>query len=256
MNSPQPVSQQIQRTISLADKRDKAEAFRSSPLADSIAPQRLGIDRLLPVHEALSPLFRSGGLRRGSVININGDRGATSLGLSLLQKPAQLGAWIALIDTPDLGILAASELGLPLGRCVSVTLDDNNNWLKAMGAVLGAFELVLTRPAAKMTPSQLRPLLARLRKDGSVLVQLPQRSHNQSYGVLGDVHLEVRRVAWKGLYSGTGRLVSRKLEVRATGKGAVAEGHSVRFWLPSDEGRLQAISNSEVSQEVRQRAVS
>jgi hypothetical protein len=214
-------------------------------LANEIAPRRLGVDRLLPVHSALSPLFPGGGLRRGSVVSVAGDRGATSLALSLLQVPAHKGSWTALIDTPDLGMLAASELGFPLGRCVAVSVDTDEQWAKVLGVAVGAFELVLTRPSRKLAQAELRPLLARMREEGSVLVLLAGEFNDV---IPADIRLEVNRSAWQGLSHGSGRLLSRKIEVKATGRGAVASGRFARFWMPGIAGDLEALP-SEVEQQ-------
>ncbi len=245
MTSGSESQPQIRRLLSLEDKRAKAEALRSHGLANlsaEISPRHFGVDRLLPVHDALAPLFPGGGLRRGSVVSVVGDRGATSLAMSLLQESAAKGSWTALVGTPDLGMLAAAELGLPLSRCVAVTVDEETNFVKVLGVAVGAFELVVTRPSRHLTQAELRPLFARMREEGSVLILLGIKED----AIPADIRLEVQRCAWKGLSVGTGRLLSRKVEVKATGRGAVAGGRFARFWLPGIDGEIEALPEATV----------
>jgi len=259
MSSQQLSNSQITPTLSLSEKRAKAEALRAqgfAHLAKEIAPVRLGVDRLIPVHNALSSLFNGGGIRRGSVVSVAGDKGAMSLLLSLLQVPASAGSWIALVDTPALGMLAASELGFPLARCISVTVNEEAKWMKVLGVAIGAFEFVVIQPDQHVNPAELRPLFARMREEGSVLVQL---SGARGDVIPSDIRLEVHRSEWIGLASGTGRLMNRKIEVKATGKGAAATERFTRFWMPGLEGEIETISEASVrpsDEVIRIRAVS
>src|SRR6185437_2836576 len=59
-----------------------------------------------PVAEPLAPLLPGGRLRRGSVIAVHG---SLSLLLALLAADTAQGAWVAVIDAADIGVLAAAE---------------------------------------------------------------------------------------------------------------------------------------------------
>jgi hypothetical protein len=67
----------------------------------------------LPVSPALSELLPGGALRRGSTVSVVG---STALILALLAEATQQGSWAAITGMPELGVVAAAELGVDLER--------------------------------------------------------------------------------------------------------------------------------------------
>lgn len=72
-------------------------------------------DRVLPVIEPVAELLPLRGLRRGSTV-----RGSTTLLLGMLAAATSSGAWAAVVGLPDLGVLAAAELGVAVRRLALV----------------------------------------------------------------------------------------------------------------------------------------
>ncbi|MGH4001955.1 MAG: hypothetical protein ACRDTJ_31335, partial [Pseudonocardiaceae bacterium] len=70
-----------------------------------------------PVIEPLALLLPGGGLRRGSVVAV---QGSTALLLALLAAATAHGAWAAVVGVGDLGILAAAETGVVVRRLALV----------------------------------------------------------------------------------------------------------------------------------------
>src|SRR5262245_49771481 len=97
---------------------------------EQVQGRRLGAS-VLPVHPALADLLPGGGLRAGSAYTIGP---STSLLLALLARPSQEGSWCAVVGMPDLGIEAASQLGVDLSRLVLIP-DPGERWLAVAAAV-------------------------------------------------------------------------------------------------------------------------
>ena len=60
-----------------------------------------------------------------------------------------------------------------------------------------------------------------------------------------DLSLRIKQAAWTGIGSGHGRLISRRVEIEATGRGANASPRQQLLWLPDRKGRLSVIDRSE-----------
>ena len=228
-----------------------------------LAELRSGIDRLeggeqqrrvLATLPALGGLLPAGGLRRGNSyavtaaadpadasVGADGEPGragyaggATALALALLAGPSEAGAWCAAVGMPSLGVEAAAEFGVDLGRLVLVP-EPGPQWLGAVAALLDAFDVVLVRPGEAAAPGAVRRLAARLREREGVLV------------VLGDswmgceARLVVRRQRWSGLELGHGHLRARQVTLEVTGRGAAGHPRTARLWLPAAEGDVRPV---------------
>lgn len=194
-------------------------------LAGRVAPVSLARDQLLPVSPGVSAIVS--GLRRGSTVSITSSSsgaGATSLALSLLAGPVTAGSWAAIVGMPDLGLVAAAELGVDLDR-LAVVPAPGPLWPTVVAALIDAIDVVLLRPPVRVRPADARRLAARVRDRRGVLVIAG------SWPEATDVRLEVVRSAWSGLERGHGHLQHRSLEVVTGGRGAASRQRRVTVEL-------------------------
>jgi hypothetical protein len=219
--------------------------FASSPertamaaeLATRIRPTTSAATRLLPVVEPLVDLLPDGALRRGATVVVAGapGRGATSLGLALLSAPSAAGHWCAAVGLDDPGVVAMAELGVDLRRVVFVPRP-RGAWAVATAELFEGVDVVLARPPARVAHTAARRLLARARDRAVVLVVLVE--HRDDWPVPADVVLEVTASTWRA----EGRLVERRAEVRAVGRGITGRPRRVSLWLPGAQGAVAQAS--------------
>ncbi len=179
--------------------------------------------RVLAVPGPLARILPRGGLPRGGVVSIGGRSGATSLLLTLLAAPAN--AWSALVGMPEIGLLAAAELGVDLDRLVLVP-DPGIDVLQVLSVLADGVDIIVSVPPKVMPPARLRVLTARLRQSGAVLLVTGQWPG-------ADLVLNARIENWTGLGRGHGRLRDRELIVEAGGRGAAGRRGSVAMLLRS-----------------------
>lgn len=127
--------------------------------AERVRPVALAREHTLPVAPALAALL-PGGLPRGSTVSVGTGAdpraagapvGATSLALALAAAPSQAGSWVALVGVPALGLAAAAELGVALERVAVIEAPPADTWAVVLGALVGAFDLVLFGPPGAET---------------------------------------------------------------------------------------------------------
>ncbi len=223
-------------------------------LVERTSPVSLAVNQVLPVLGALEPLFPSRGLARGSVVEVGGAAGATTVALSLMAGASRTGSWVACVGFPQLGWEAAEEQGVDPNRLVAVSAP-GREWPNVVAALIDAFDLVLCGPEVAPTATQLRRLRARARERGAVVMAVngrctrqPSRSSGRGGGPMGaksgwpsaDVRLEVRRNRWDGPGQGWGALDARCLEVRLEGRAGLNRPRTVELVIDGS-GRLQAL---------------
>lgn len=227
------------RSGGIAERPRVAEHAREVTLAH---------ERGLPISGALESLL-PGGLRRGSVVTVDGStgHGATSLALALAAGPSAAGAWTALVGFGSLGPLAAVELGLALERLVFVGPPASASTASVatastgvagslggvVAALVDAFDVVLLDGRQRLRAGDARRLVARTRARGAVLVQA---GATWSEGV--DVHLTITGPQWQGLGRGHGHLQARRVMVEANGRRGASQARRVRLWLPGPDGTV------------------
>ncbi|MFC8598831.1 hypothetical protein, partial [Isoptericola sp. NPDC057191] len=205
---------------------DRAAAARAALRA---AEQRTGrgrttepdAGRLLPVHPGLAGLLPGGGLAAGTVLAV---RGSTTLLLALLGEASQAGAWVALVGAPAVGMLAAADAGIALGRTVLVPAPGPDA-PAALAALLDGMDVVVVGPGATLLDTDRRRLAARARERGAVLVA-------QAAWPGAHVTLDARGGTWSGVDHGSGWLRRRTLRVRRTGRGSAARPVEVEVDVP------------------------
>ncbi|QUQ70760.1 hypothetical protein [Kutzneria sp. CA-103260] len=177
--------------------------------------------KALPVLEGLAGLLPWGGLRRGSTVVV---RGSTTLLLALLAAATAEGSWAAVVGLPDLGLVAAAELGVVVHRLALVPAP-GPELVSVTAALLDGLDLVAV--AEQPRAADARRLSARARHRGSVLLPV---------GDWPGADLELEGSGrWHGLSDGHGRLRARELTVRSRGRGSAARGNQVRLTLPGGD---------------------
>ncbi|WP_391486575.1 hypothetical protein, partial [Amycolatopsis bartoniae] len=175
--------------------------------------------QFLPVRPELRDLLPAGGLRRGSTVAVHG---SAALVLALLAEATATGSWAAAVGLPDIGLAAAEELGVEVGRLALVPRP-GVEFASVTAALLDGVDLVAVTPGA--APSVARRLSARARHRGAVLL---------SCGPWPGAELDLTCVAsrWEGLDGGAGHFRTRRLEVRISGRGAATRPRHAELALP------------------------
>lgn len=211
-------------------------------------------ERLLPVHDALVPLFASSpdspaGLVRGQTVVCTGSV-AVSCALGLVAGVTQAGSWAAIVGMPSIGVLAAATIGVSLDRTVFVNSGSVNQTSTAdsgtrgdSGAALSALvdgvDLVVVARSVmtSLHSSAVRRLQNRAQSKGSVLVIIGDPPATSV-----DVRLTARSVQWEGLGDGHGHLRRRLVSVEMEGRRCPRRRvHSV--WLPDTSGALARVGH-------------
>lgn len=188
----------------------------------SISPNAVGLldgsalvqadqEKVLPVGDGLAALFPHGGLRRGSTVVA---RGSITVLLALLAEATEQGSWAAVVGMPELGLLAAAELGVAIER-VAVVPKPGAEFGAVVAALLDGMDIVAVEPGPALAPQLARRLSARARNRGSVIVSCAPWP-------AADLELICGAATWDGLGPGHGHLTTCALPVQARGRGAAA----------------------------------
>src|SRR5450830_1672498 len=145
-------------------------------------------DRLLPVLPGIAPVLPQGALRRGSTLAVTG---STSLVLALVAQASQEGSWAALVGLPGVGLLAAAQLGVDLGRLALVPRPGGDA-ATVLGALIDGVDIVVLGPGLALVDADRRRLMARARERGTVLISAAPWAGAQ-------VVLTAERTRWTGL---------------------------------------------------------
>lgn len=179
---------------------------------------------VLPELEAVLPLR---GLRRGSTVSVVGSR---ALLLALLAEATAGGSWAAVVGMPDIGVLAAAELGVEVSR-LAVVPEPGADLAPVAGALLDGMDIVVIG-AAGVRGQTARQLSARARHRGAVLLTAGPWPG-------ADVELRCAPGRWHGIdTTGHGYLREREVVVTGTGRGAAARPARVSLLLPGAGGRV------------------
>lgn len=244
------------------DPRDLREA------TERVRPASLAHEHTLPLSGGLEALLPAG-LARGTTVSVgepspSAGSGATSLALALASAATQAGSWAALVGLPAVGLGAAAELGLALERVAVIDTPPRESWATVVGALVGAFDLVLfgapgRSSAVPVGAADLRRLMARARERGSVLIQIDTAAASRSAGGAVDrgrrsswsafeaeVRLSVTSAHWVGLGEGHGHVRGRQVRAEATGRRSAARVRRVDLWLPRADGQVTAVTAHEL----------
>lgn len=184
----------------------------------------------LPVTSALAGLLPSGGLRRGTTASVSG---SIALVLALLAEATREGSWAAIAGMPDLGVVAAAELGVDLDRLALVP-NPGAELVAVVSALIDGFDLVVLGSAASraIQPQVARRLVGRVRNRGAVLLATGTWPG-------ADLELRVSNRRWRGpTDDGFGHLEYRDVVVTSRGRGAAARPQTLALQLPGLGGAV------------------
>ncbi|WP_413450255.1 hypothetical protein AA0Y32_06255 [Georgenia phoenicis] len=203
----------------------------------------------LPVPAALAGFFPPAGLRRGSVVQVGG---SSSLLLALLAA-AQGEGWVALAALPDIGLQAAADAGLHLGRSLLVPRPGPEA-ASVVGALVDGVDVLAVGDCRALSARDRRLVSARLRTRGAVLL-------STAHWPGADVVLRAGEARAGGLGRGWGRVEAAEMTVHGRGRSGVAGRVRVRLTsagldLVSDGGRELTGTAPVVTRGARLRAVS
>ena len=221
--------------VAAAPSPSPASASASAPVSPA------GSGSVLTVPGPLAEVLPRGGIPAGSVVGLTGSGGTTSLLFTLLAAPPN--AWSALVGMPDVGLLAAAELGVELDR-VALIPDPGPDLLQVLSILADGVDIIAVAPARSAsgigaTPARMRVLTARLRQSGAVLLVAGSMPG-------ADLVLDCRVEGWTGMGRGHGRLRHRELVVGVSGRGAAGRSRSAVMYLHSDRSKVD-ISAGHVS---------
>jgi hypothetical protein len=148
--------------------------------------------------------------------------GSTAFLLTLLASATSEGSWAAVVGMPDLGLLAASEIGVALHRLALVPAP-GKALASVVAALLDGVDLVgiaaadLVRDGTK-GQAMARRLAARARNRGTVLIP---------FGAGGlwpaaELRLSATDCRWTGIENGCGYLAGDDTTVTVRGRGSAA----------------------------------
>lgn len=206
-------------------------------LAEAVRPVALAREQRLTVLSPLEPLLSGGGLRRGSLVGVQGPT-ATSLALALAAGASQSGSWVAAVGLPSLGLAAADGLGVALERLVLVAAPPSKSWATVVASLVDGFDIVLVRASRSLRAADSRRLTARARERGTVLIAL---GGSPAGSDAPDVSFEVVRSRWEGLGDGHGHLRARRVTVEVSGRREAARHRRVDLWLPASGGGVDVV---------------
>jgi hypothetical protein len=195
-------------------------------LARRAAPLTLAGERVLPVDGWLAALVPQGALVRGQLVGCPG-RWGYSTALATVAAATRAGSWLAVIGVPEVGVEAAAEFGVELGRVVAVDLaaDDAEGWVAAMGAAVDGFELVLTQVPRRVPAAAVRRIQARAQHRGAVVVTI-----GPSGELVSDVVVETLAVRWVGIGDGHGCVRAGGATVEVSGRRVPRVRRGERWW--------------------------
>ena len=217
-----------------------ATLARLRGLVERTRPVSTADQRVLPVLPALEALLPSRGLQRGSLVQVDGLSGATSMALAVAAGPTRAGSWVACVGSDELGWSAAAETGVDLDRLV-VVRSTPQSWATVTAALVDAFDVVVC--GLDRTPSvvEARRLQARARERGAVLVVVGGRRGGvgparRTWPGAADLGLTVVDARWNGLGQGWGHLQSRLVTVEVAGRRAADRTRRIDLLLPGPTG--------------------
>lgn len=172
-------------------------------------------ETLLPIPETLADQLPAP-LPRGSVAVLSGAR---SLPLRLVAAVTAAGGHAAIVGQPDLGLLAAVEMGADLSRLALIP-DPGADPVEVAAVLMDGLDLVvLGLKGRSVSPTRARAVTARARQKGCTLLITDGDWHGASARLESRVYgYEVTGAGGGAPTPGCGRISRVRLATRATGR--------------------------------------
>jgi hypothetical protein len=180
-------------------------------------------ESLLPLPESLTKASTASGwahqpatLPRGTVAVLSGAR---SLSLSMVAAVTAAGGHAAIVGQPDVGLLAAVEMGADLSR-LAVIPEPGADPVEVAAVLMDGMDLVLLGLAGRSVPAtRARAVVARARQKGCTLLVTGGDWHGASDRLEARVSgYEVTGGSGGRPISGCGRISRVRLDMRARGR--------------------------------------
>lgn len=185
---------------------------------------------VLPAPPPLAGLLPGGGFTEGSVATYTGPG---SLLVGTLAAATSAGH-VAIVGKPELGLLAAVEMGAKLER-IAIIADPGHDRLEIAAILLdGLSFVVLELAGTRVNPARARVLAARARNSGAVLLV------TGGQWTYPELRIRAHSAGFSGLERGGGRLRAISLDVMVEGKGF--QSRSARLRL-DDRGQWEIESS-------------
>ncbi len=155
-------------------------------------------------------------LTKGSVAVLSGAR---SLGLQLVAAATAAGEHVAIVGQPDIGLLAAVEMGADLSR-IAVIPDPGPDPVEVAAILLDGLDLVLLALRGRSVPiSRARAVTARARQKECTLLITDGDWQGASVRLDARVHgYDMAAAGPDGPVPGRGRISGVRLATRARGR--------------------------------------
>lgn len=245
------------RSLDLRDDTDPREdpaaaLTRLRSLVELTRPVSTADQRVLPVLPEVQVLLRSDGLRRGTVVQVDGATGTTSMALALAAGPSRAGSWVACVGADELGWASAAELGVAMEHLV-VVRTASESWATVTAALVDAFDVVLCCLDQQPSATQARRLQARARERGAVVIVIGGRRGGmgvspRSWPCPSDLGLTVVESRWQGLGHGWGHLRSRRVTIEVSGRRDADLRRRVELLLPGPGGRPEVVAGGALAE--------
>ena len=204
-------------------------------------------EELIPTAPVFMELLGNPGLRRGSTVVVHGVLGAgtTSFALALLSGATRAGIWCAAVNLPELGLVAADELGVALDHLVLVP-SPQQGLTTVIATLLEGCGVVLAAWPGTAASAEVRRLISRARERRCALVILippkaVSRSPLQYWPETPDIDVLLTPGRFTGIGRGSGRITGRLVEVTATRRRANPREIQSQLWLPSAKGGIDRV---------------
>src|SRR3954452_22683895 len=183
----------------------------SMPSRASLPPS----ETLLPLPESLAELLPDS-LPRGAVAVVSGAR---SLSLRLVAAVTAAGGHAAIVGQPDVGLLAAVEMGADLSR-LAVIPEPGADPVEVAAVLMDGMDLVVLGLAGRCVPAtRARAVVARARQKGCTLLVTGGDWHGASARLEARVSgYEVTGGSDGRPTSGCGRISKVRWDMRARGR--------------------------------------
>ncbi len=185
---------------------------RVAPPSPELSPSP---DSLLPMPDSVAEML-PGPLPRGTVAVLSGAR---SLQLSMVAAVTAEGGHVAIIGQPDVGLLAAVEMGADLSR-IAVIPEPGADPVEVAAVLMDGMDLVVLGLGGRSVPAtRARAVVARARQRGCTL--LVTDGDWQGASARLDAHVSGYEVVGAGRGTptpGCGRIGRVRLAMRARGR--------------------------------------